>query len=448
MAEKKVVSRSEFVDPNKLDKKADAGTHRTYQGTVEAEWQCNSCGHTAIPGSVKICPACQHPKDASESYHAPAQNTPFLTESELKKRGIDPQQHLSDESCQFCGAKLKPGTAICPNCRAVVGDVGYTQRVCPACGRETNEPNCPSCQMATILKTAAIPPSKAAAPTPLPQWLQKLISNQFQFAGIVASLLIFCCLGVGLALRSIGEGGQAGRFGAMPAKSERLTVTQIEWERTVEIEEYQYNTYSDWTVPADADLLSEEQQIHHYNSVLVGYQQSCSWQWQQIGTTEQCGYEDSCSSISIYDHTETICYDDGSCDYEDVYRSEQQCTQNYVCNSVPEYGNVQLCQDVPQYEEQPVYQTWYTYSLWEWALIQPAQATGNDLNLVWPQFVLAENQREKANGKTEHCAVYFSNGLPYSLPCDQLALYSVGSLWDVQDNGRAITQVTRTKEGR
>lgn len=449
MAEKKVVSRSQFVDAGKVGKTGDAGTTHIYQGTVEAEWQCNSCGRTAIPGSQKICPACQHPKDASEVYQSPSHNSPFLSQTELKERGVDVKLHLSDESCQFCGSKLKPGTTICPNCRAVVQDVGYTNRICPACGHESREANCPRCQTATVAKIAMVTqPVVTPKPLSLPMnWLKPLLANRILLVGIAASLSVFLCLCSLWVGRSFFDTPSvAGVLMGMPAKSQRMTVSQLEWERVVEIEAYQYNSHSDWIVPAGADLLSEEQRVHHYNSVLLGYEQACNWQWQQTGSSQECGYEQSCSSVSVYDHTESICYDDGTCDNEDVYRTEQQCSQEYVCEDVPQYGNVQVCQDVPKYEGQPIYQSWYTYSLWEWVTIQPAKANGTGSERFWPEVVLAENQREKANGRVERCLVRFSNNLPYVLPCEQLNLYPVGSAWDVRHNGVTISQIAQAKQ--
>ncbi len=73
MAKKQVVSTSRRVDASKAGQQATPGTEPKYVGTFESEWTCSSCGRTAIPGSVKVCPSCAHPKDASETYQEPGQ---------------------------------------------------------------------------------------------------------------------------------------------------------------------------------------------------------------------------------------------------------------------------------------------------------------------------------------------------------------------------------------
>lgn len=51
---KKVVSRTSYVDPNKVGRRRPAGTGREYIGTTEARWTCGSCGTTKIGGGTKV----------------------------------------------------------------------------------------------------------------------------------------------------------------------------------------------------------------------------------------------------------------------------------------------------------------------------------------------------------------------------------------------------------
>ena len=173
-----------------------------------------------------------------------------------------------------------------------------------------------------------------------------------------------------------------------------------------------------WTLPAGADLISQEERIASYNQV-------------QVGTEEKCGYEESCTTESVYDHTERTCYDDGTCDEHDVYRDERTCTNEYVCNNVPVYESV------------PVYQTWYTYKIWEWVNIQPAVAQGTDAEIYWPKVQLADNQREGA--RAESCTVTFTNDkgneYPYHPICADLHRYRRGSRWAIKRNAYEILEV-------
>jgi len=411
MVKKRVVSQTSYVDSSKTGQKKAAGTGKVYQGTFEAQWTCSSCGRTGIPGRLKRCPSCGNPKDAGEQYEAPAGKVEYLTPEALKAMGVDPTQHLSDEECSYCGAKLKPGTQKCPNCGAALGDVGYTTRVCPSCGRESNDEKCPNCGATTEEKLVAHrhaePPKPQPAKQP-PAWLRWLPPFLQKPQVLIPLLLIlglacFCTI--------------SGIIASIP-RTEIATVTDIAWERSIAIQEYQYNEHEDWTLPAGADLISQEERIASYNQV-------------QVGTEQECGYEESCTTESVYDHTEQTCYDDGTCDEHDVYRDEQSCTDEYVCD------------DVPVYEDVPVYKTWYTYNIWEWVDVEPAVARGSDTDVYWPEVHLKDNQSEGA--RTESCTVTFTNAkgdtYPYRPSCDELRNYPRGSKWKIERDSNEVLKV-------
>lgn len=407
MAKKRIVSQSSYVDPNKIGQTQAAGTREVYQGTLEAQWTCNSCGRTAIPGRLKRCPSCNNPKDAGEEYEAPTSKAAYLSPEELKAMGVDPTQHLSDEECGYCGAKLQPGTQKCPNCGAALGDVGYTTYVCPACGRESNAEKCPNCGAATEEKLVAHREAEPPVKQP-PAWLRWLPPFLQKYQVLIPLLLIlglacFCTI--------------SGIIASMP-KTEIATVTDIAWERSIAVQEYQYIRSGGWSLPAGADLVSQEERIASYNQV-------------QIGTEKECGYEESCSTESVYDHTERTCYDDGTCAEYDVYRDEQTCTDEYVCEQVPVYESI------------PVYATWYAYNEWQWVDLEPVVTRGSDIDIFWPEVRLADNRTEVA--RTETCTVTFTNAkgdsFTYKPPCSELHQYPRGSRWNIKRNVDEILEV-------
>ncbi|MEJ5310306.1 MAG: hypothetical protein WHX52_11075 [Anaerolineae bacterium] len=409
MVKKRIVSQSSYVDPSKVGQTQAAGTREVYQGTFEAQWTCSSCGRTGIPGRLKRCPSCNNPKDAGEQYEAPTGKVSYLTPDELKAMGVDPTQHLSDEECDYCGAKLRPGTQKCPNCGAILGDVGYTTRVCPACGRESNAEKCPACGAETEDKLVA---HREAEPPPAARsnWLSSLLKTP--------KLLIPLLLILGLMCFCVVSGIIAG----IP-KTEAATVTDIAWERSIVIQEYRYVERSDWSLPAGADLISQEERIASYDKV-------------QVGTEEKCGYEENCTTESVYDHTERTCYDDGTCDEHDVYRDEQTCTNEYVCEQVPVYESV------------PVYATWYTYNVWEWVDLEPIVERGSDIDIYWPETRLSERQNERS--RTENCTVTFTTekgeSYLYQPPCSELHNYPRGSRWTIKRNLTEILEIHPIEE--
>lgn len=408
MAKKRVVSRSSHVDPDKVGKRKAAGTRRVYRGTVEAHWSCTSCGRSGIPGRRKRCPSCGNPKGGDETYEAPSERGNYLTAKELKAMGVDPQQHLSDETCQYCGAKLKPGTQRCPNCGAPLTDVGYTTHVCPSCGRESNAEQCPNCGAPTEEKLVAHrhgtpPPTR---PKPPEKQSNPLLKNLKFIIPAGVGLLLLCALACLMVF-------------LMYPRHEVATVEALSWERQIAIQEHQHNRHEGWELPPGADVERREERVHHHDQVLQGYEESC-------------GYEETCETISVYDHTETTCYDDGTCDEHDVYRDERECTEEYVCK------------DEPVYEDVPVYRTWYTYRVWEWVDLEPAVARGTDpATMHWPDVRLTDDQRQ--GERTERCTVTFRSEkggqYNYTPPCTELERFHIGSPWRIERRINTVVEV-------
>lgn len=404
MTKKRIVSQTSYVDSKKDGKTASSGTERVYLGTFEAQWTCTSCGTAGIPGRQKRCPNCGNPKGDDEVYEAPAGAIKYLTSKELKGMGVDPTQHLSDEKCDYCNAKLQPGVQKCPNCGAALGGVGYTTRQCPACSRESNEEKCPSCGSPTeeklVAHREATPPAptKPAAPAPFYKRREFIIPT-------VIVLLLLClvtCLTLCVAR----------------TRNETATISALSWERTIAIEEHQYNRREDWNPPAGADIKSREERISGYDQV-------------RVGTKEECGYEEECESESVYDHTEKTCYDDGTCDEHDVYRTEQKCHDEYVC------------EDVPEYESVPRYETWYVYQVWEWVKVDEEVARGTDNAPVWPEVALGDDQRE--GERSEHCEVIFTtdkgDSYPYTLSCSEIRQFKRGAQWQIKHDANRVLEV-------
>ncbi len=437
MSQKRVVSTSRRVDANKAGQQGQPDSEKRYVGTFEAEWTCSSCGRTPIPGSVKVCPSCAHPKDASETYQEPGQRGRYLTASELAQQGVDPAQHLSDETCEYCGAKIKPGTQICPHCNANLVEVGYTSRQCPTCQHETNEMTCPACGTATVMKGQK---PVAAAPLPHPTAKPQSFFARLGVWGLFLAILVCGCLGLGAAIISQ----------AVANRPQPVTVTDVYWKRTILLEEYKYNERGDWTLPPTADLISTEEAIHHYNDILTGYVEQCHTESQQVGSRQECGYEQSCQSVSVYDYTETVCYDDGTCDDHDVYTTEQQCSDEYVCEDVPNYQDVQVCEDVPQYIQEPVYQTYYTFNIWEWVIMDPVVAEGHDHNLYWPEVTTSDAVREQNNGRIETCTITVTDkdgyNSEYTVPCEEFGRYERGTMWERDYSGTLTPAAAEASE--
>jgi hypothetical protein len=119
-------------------------------------------------------------------------------------------------------------------------------------------------------------------------------------------------------------------------RSESATVVGHQWERTVQIEEYQSVSDGDWCdeVPSGAYSLTESRKERDSRKVPDG---------------EKC---------------ETVNVDNG----DGTFRQEQECETVY--------------------REEPIYDDWCSYKIDKWADLRVAKADGDGLSPVWPQVQL------------------------------------------------------------
>ncbi len=452
---KKVVSRGSYVDPSKVGTRLPTGssssssssgsgssgprpgeTVRVRRGVAEANWACNSCGTANIPGGTKNCPNCNNAKDGSETYQPPVGPAPMLSPAQLEERGIDPINHDSDEVCSSCESHIKPGTQVCPHCGSNVKDVARTTRTCEMCGREsTGNGPCPGCG-ASFEK-----PQQYQGWTPEPM-RRRLQSNLLE-RGIPINLynVNWTAIGVGaLAILVIFLIA----FALWPRK-ETGTVVEASWKSTVFLQEYQYNQHGDWSVPPGGDLVGVSSKIHHYNQVLTGYKEECHYENRFSHYDTRTTSDNVCESV--YSHTDYTCYDDGSCDTDDVYETE--CHTVYDTEQVAVYEDVRVCEDVPQYRQDPVYADYYTYNIWEWVSIAPAVLTGYGFEPQWPTDYRIDDTHREA-GRQQTYQIMFQgkkNTCPYvPSSADEFHLYHIGSEWTVIRSGCVITEVRPLEE--
>ena len=181
-----------------------------------------------------------------------------------------------------------------------------------------------------------------------------------------------------------------GMMSCLAPKIKNVTIDDLDWERTIDIEEVVTHNESDWSLPDDARLQYTKSEIQSYKDVLDHYET----------VTET-------KTRSVIDH-----YEEKS-SYVDLgngYFEEQT-------ESVPVYTEETYTEDVekPVYRKEPVYATKYYYEIDKWTVVDTAKSSGNDQNPSWPEPKLKDGQRtgaeeehyfvtatyEKKKGKTE-----------------------------------------------
>lgn len=305
--------------------------------TVMGYWDCPVCGNKGIAGNVMNCPSCGRARGDVQFYMKnDAQNSTreenergdieYLNEEQAKEIGKNP-----DWYCSFCNSLNRDHAAFCSNCGA---------------SREDSESN----YFDQLKKRQeAERAEKAAQPQPRQQEKKK---SRLPLLVLLAAVVI----GLVLYLRGNNTTGD-------------LKVTGLGWSRTIPIEQNIEYTESDWVIPDGGTLVSQRQEIHHYDQVLDHYE----------------NYEVQ-RSRQVLDHYETYyTYQDlGNGSFEEIPHERAVYKTEYYTET----------ESRPVYVPVPRYQTKYTYTIWRWTRTREVTASGDSHEAAWPETGLTENERE------------------------------------------------------
>ncbi len=304
---------------------------------VMGYWDCPYCGTQEIPGNVETCPSCGRGRGDVKFYmknHA-EQSTrdendrsdiEYVSEEEAQKVNRNP-----DWYCSFCHTLNHDDAKFCTNCGA---------------SREDSEKNYFDVQKEKEAKEAA---QKAAQPQ------QRSASPG---KSRLPLLLIIAAVIIGLFVFMNGNKTQSD-----------LQITGLNWQRSIEIEQYLQFSESDWTLPEGAEVTSRKQEIHHYDTVLDHY--------------ETVEVQRSREVLDHYDTSYTY-RDMGNGHFEEVEHSTPVYRTEYYMDT----------EQQPVYKQVPRFQTKYYYTIWRWKAVREETASGNAHDAAWPELNLASDERE------------------------------------------------------
>jgi hypothetical protein len=361
---------------------ADGCLKEEFMTVREGRWDCQYCAATGILGRFKSCNSCGRSRPEGTKFYLPASEGAVTDAALLKQAQLGP-----DWVCEFCSSSNAADRATCNACAAPKGS-SPGQRI-----REYKTEETPrSGDMDMSVPPPPRPGSQpAAAKTGRPKWL----------LGSCAALLVFLflCICGSLVLSRVNRQVEA-------------TVSGLQWERTVAVEAYQTVREEDWNVPAGGRTLSQRQDIHHYDQVLVGYetrQREVSEQVQVGQDTYVCGQRDM-----------------GNGFFEDIECTNPVYQTQYRTESYQE----------PIYRQDPVYQTKYTYEIDKWVVVHTERANGNNSSAYWPELRLADSEREGRRTETYTVHLTDKNGKSYSLPLpfEEWRGLEVGATYQIKVN--------------
>ncbi len=226
------------------------------KGFVELEWVCPNCDGKN-KGSKKTCENCGAPQPDNVKFQRAADEKLIADEkvAGAAKAGADihcgfcgTRNPVSATTCSQCGGDLKEGKARQAGQILQAAPAAPKVVTCKNCGTENlgSERVCKECG-SPLPRAAAVPapvqPAQAQA-SPMQSGAQKKKTNWLLFGGIGAFLLI-CCAAILFMF-------------VLPSKSVEGTVTDVQWQTSVPVQEVQAVNYSNerGNPPSDAYNLS------------------------------------------------------------------------------------------------------------------------------------------------------------------------------------------------
>ena len=347
--------------------------------TLVGLWDCPYCGAKGLNGLKKHCPNCGHPQDEGTKFYL-GEEKEYLSEEEAADYGKG-----ADWTCAYCGALNRYNATECANCGA-----GRDESTGSYFENEVKQAEKQKRREEEIAAAGGQQPQEESEPPKKRRWLLLAV-----LAVLIGALV----------------------FTLMP-RSSNGSVTAKEWTRVLYLENYEDVKRSDWSLPADATLISSASEIHHYDTVLDHYEDV------QVRRSRE-----------VLDHyntvTETVNNGDGTFTERD--RQEPVYVTEYYYETERQ----------PVYIEVPAYRTKYYYVHKEWVSAEPAVASGTTDEPYWPAYTESPTVRVSGQGSAYKLTVINGKDKTYTVPVTEalFAAYSVGDPLEVTVSAGNVTEL-------
>ena len=422
---------------------------------VELSWDCKYCGTHGILGQYRECPNCAHPRDKDTKFYLPnSQGIGSKVSAKLGHIIVDEKDIKSkgpDWLCENCGSYNPDWTDSCLSCGAPRdGSKNYAEinrdkqdlsNSARAAIREEyirknhdREDN-PSDNDAFESKEDV---SKSIGRNRINKnWIKEHAHDLKRFGIITTCMLLMISIFVGLGL--------------FFSQEEMVTVQELHWKYSVEIEKYTELRESGWSVPEGGVVSYTKEEIHHYDTVLDHYD--------TVMVDKQETYLDHYETVSVQreerylDHYETEYIYEG--DDGNGYGSVRTVsTPVYYTRYVTEYEQKPVYETrhwkepvlEPVYRDDPVYRTKYYYDIWRWVYSRTLKNEGQVTKT--PQFPnpnLAENERFGRKYK-EYWVVAFNNKEEKKIYKTTEEIWKQLSIHDELIVGKFASKITELKK--
>lgn len=219
------------------------------KGFVELEWVCPNCD-SRNRGSIKSCENCGAPQPENVQFRRAA-GEKLVTD----EKGVQAARAGADIHCGFCGTRNPATAKVCSQCGGELKEGKARQAgqalqaapaapqtlVCKNCGTENpgSERTCSKCG-SPLPRPEAPAPLQPKAPAPAARPQKAKGPNWLLFGGLGAALML-CCAAILFLF-------------VFPSRSVEGTVTAVQWQTSVPVQEVRAVDYSNerGSPPSDA----------------------------------------------------------------------------------------------------------------------------------------------------------------------------------------------------
>lgn len=373
-------------------------------------WDCPECGHAHIEGPTFRCPRCFWWRDRDLNFYE-APDSRVLTPEEVE------QFQRPNWICKVCGAanpdKGEPVEhLLCGSCnqwQTNTVDLGQTRP--DALGGDTVETVEGQWQEGFRVDPAAFSDeesqekSRPRGPKKPVKWGRRIL---LFFTTLLVSVLGWC-------------GWQFFQPDYIDAQ-----VLSRSWTVTVQIQELRPVNDSGWTLPSGAYNVQRSQRQRSTRQVQVGTRNESV----QVSYKEQTGTREECATTSRGDGTGTR-----------------------TCRDVPVYTTKYRTEtkEVPVYRSEPVYDTWYSYTVPRWVAGRAVNNNGTGDQPRQPPTVNLTNDpyRQRTQPPVTICRLgvrYYDNDknlVPdtWQVPCGHYERLEIGDVKTFERSGDRATLV-------
>jgi len=376
--------------------------------TLEGAWDCTQCGKKGIPGRLTRCPepACNDPRnpllDPEERPYLPTDAKVVTDDEGLRLAELGPTWN-----CGKCGTLNLGDTTVCSNefCKQplshdddVAGVHTYVSGVDAVgvsivdAGQLDDDRTDMVLQGADKLQQLEDGPLRAPSRTLRADDLPRRgIADKVRAVDYTAPIRLglsfpksTVAIVVGFAATlALVLGGGTWFYGAfIKTTTVDLSVTNMTWERQIEVEEYRTLTREDWDHPGDARVISRRQKIHHYDQVKTGTR------IEEYTVSHQV--PSGTDTVQVACGTTTVDNGNGFFEQETKY-CDQEVTTYETVHEVKQ-------REVDVFKDVPVYKTWYVYEIDRWVTdrfdIASGESSPTGVEPHWP-LSTADGSKER-----------------------------------------------------